>query len=105
MQDSFLISHIYNIPFTQVFKKIIWPQIKKPFATSLGLMAMIVCLDFVFVFVSGATFTTLGTVFESYLSSYRMNMALVVAAVGIVFSLAIYFLMRFVYVDDKKSEL
>ncbi len=105
MQDSFLTAQIYHIPFRTVFKKIIWPQIKKPFSISLGLLALIVSMDFVFVFVSGATYTTLGTVFESYLSSYRMSMALVVAAVGIVFSLLVYLLMRFVYVDDKKSEL
>ena len=103
MNNQFFTAQVYNIKYRSIFRTVIWPQIAEVYSWSLGLLGLISLMDFVYVYVSGATYQTLGTLFENYLTSYRMSYALVIALVAIFLWMGLYFLLRLAYVDHKKS--
>jgi thiamine transport system permease protein len=93
---------IYNVGVIEFVFCIAWPQIRQQVIFSISILYLLSVSEFALLKATGAQVVTLGTLTESYLNSYRMQQAYALSFFALLSWAVVYYIMRFVYVRDRK---
>lgn len=75
LRSQILVAQVYGLNSYEILIKIIWPQIRGSLFLTLSLLFIWQFGDFAIMKVTGTQISTLGLMSESFISSYRLNVA------------------------------